>query len=157
LPVTLSGLAFLESGGIHNMTATATGGSGKYKFRWRHRICNRIGTQPMACEIEYINEGNPITTTGGTSVDHHNFFSSDVKTWFVVEVQDSLSVEGPSGADSMLVIGPAAATGGHSGGSTSMVCNLGSFPLFGDTSQSDTVKLGPYRRNPCSGQFEPGT
>lgn len=149
LVVTISNPFYIETGGTVNIKATASGGSGKYKFRWLRRICNRISGQPTYCEPAYRSEIYPVTTSGSTSTVAHKFLTTDVKTSLVVEVQDSMVAQGPSGADSAEIRGPQTGSGGSTGGVFSFVCNLGGqYPLI------DPITRKAYRRNPCTSALE---
>ena len=128
--------------------ATASGGSGPYKFRWLRRICN-TGPSGNYCEPTYAAVFDAITTVGSTSSFNHKFLLSDYKTWFVVEVQET-AAGGKSGADSVLVLGPGNGFVSHTGGSIYFTCDLGpNYPLNDPATGTD------YRRNPCTGAYEP--
>jgi hypothetical protein len=143
LSVTLSNPSapgyFLESAGYYDFTATVSGGSGGYAYKWFSRWCD---VRDGPCAANYIARAE----TGQTLT--YRVQTYDWRNFIVVQVKDT--VTGDVGADTVVVDGPKDVPEPTPGGS-GVKCNLGHWPFhYLDSIRRDTSYMTAARRNACT-------
>lgn len=143
--------AVLQTSGNHSFTASVSGGSGSYTYRWFWRDCRANATPHCASNYSW-------TTAYGAT------FTLDISGWaylvhVVVEVKD-VADGGSSGRNATTWEGPHNPPEGAGGGGEGLKCDLGSlgwaYPFAETTwNGSGFVPTGRnYRRGVCSGAKE---
>jgi hypothetical protein len=134
-------------------TATVTGGSGVYSYRWYKRACPG-NVADYDCSDEY----DLVADTGQTVTLTVPHWTSGTKAHVAVEVKEA-NVDGRSGADSSAWI-IRADNGTYP--TTSYLCPMGTlgyqFPFEKWVYNPDSARFvktdSTYRRNPCTGAKE---
>jgi len=89
-----------SSAGNFSVTASVSGGSGTYYYRWHYRYCeNRTGTKYCDTVWRLFNEGS------GHSTVSHMMYSTDIRQDIYVDVADSQTYPVTS-SDTTFVDGP---------------------------------------------------
>lgn len=149
LSVVIDGPFYVSTAGTYQYTATVSGGSGAYRYRWLSRWCNIGPTGAAACATNYTLQ------TDSSATLSYRVVSTDVRNDLVVEVQDA-SLTGRSGKEQFSVDGPMEWPERIPANSP-FQCNLGmdwdKFPLEYPEAGPPAVR-NLYRRNPCSGAKE---
>ncbi len=151
LSVTVTGEEYVFQAGSYQYTATVSGGSGSYRYKWLTKWCNFGYNNQVECASQYTLQPD------SSAILTYSILGDDIRNDIVVEVQDA-SLTGRSGVGKIMVFGPNDWPEPDVGGSP-FACDLGSgeskYPLlYWSQDASGNSVWTSYRRNPCSGAKE---